>query len=88
MDTGAGRTSPWGLKESDKTEQLTLSLLSLHTHTHTHTHTPWRGMCDLLILVRPSGVQRCLVQWKRGVLITGSNPPLSLDGMIRRQTLG
>ena len=25
--------SPWGLKESDMTEQLT------HTHTHTHTHT-------------------------------------------------
>ena len=27
--------SPWGLKESDTTEQLTLQ----HTHTHTHTHT-------------------------------------------------
>ena len=25
--------SPWGCKESDKTERLT------HTHTHTHTHT-------------------------------------------------
>ena len=26
--------NPWGLKELDTTEQLTL-----HTHTHTHTHT-------------------------------------------------
>ena len=26
--------SPWGHKESDMTEQL-----SMHTHAHTHTHT-------------------------------------------------
>ena len=29
--------SPWGHKDSDTTEQLTLSTLS-HTHTHTHTY--------------------------------------------------
>ena len=35
MDRGAWTGySPWGLKESDMTKQLT------HTHTHTHTHTP------------------------------------------------
>ena len=28
-----GGYSPWGFKESDRTERLT------HTHTHTHTHT-------------------------------------------------
>ena len=45
--------SPWGRKESDTTERLTLQLFDLnakialffviivyiHTHTHTHTHT-------------------------------------------------
>ena len=85
MDRGAGWTTVLGVAESDRTEQLTLSLsFIIHTHTHTHTHTPWHGMCDLLILVPSSGVQRCLLQWKRVILITGSNPPLSLDRMIRR----
>ena len=31
--------SPWGHKESDTTEQLSLSEKCTHTHTHTHTHT-------------------------------------------------
>ena len=30
--------SPWSCKESDMTEQLTLSLSYVHTHTHTHIH--------------------------------------------------
>ena len=32
---GLACCSPWGLKESDMTEQLS----TVHTHTHTHTHT-------------------------------------------------
>ena len=30
--------SPWGPKESDRTEQLSIHTQT-HTHTHTHTHT-------------------------------------------------
>ena len=30
--------SPWGCKESDMTELLTLSLSHTHTNTHIHTH--------------------------------------------------
>ena len=39
MDRGAGWTTVLGVAESDRTEQLTLSLsFIIHTHTHTHTH--------------------------------------------------
>ena len=31
--------SSWGPKESDMTEQVTVSLSFMFTHTHTHTHT-------------------------------------------------
>ena len=32
--------SPWGCKESDMTEQLSMCTRArAHTHTHTHTHT-------------------------------------------------
>ena len=36
--------SPWGCKESDMTELLTLSLSHTHTHIHTHIYTGilWR----------------------------------------------
>ena len=38
-----GLYSPWGCKESDTTERLSL----IHTHTHTHTADGWgRGLAD------------------------------------------
>ena len=31
--------SPWGRKEWDTTEQLSIANTHTHTHTHTHRHT-------------------------------------------------
>jgi len=44
--------SPWGRKESDMTEQLTLSFIYTHTHTHTHidTHTKKILSCNKSII--------------------------------------
>ena len=63
--------SPWGRKESDKTEQL-------NTHTHTHTHTHWsqrnkdefRGQILRTVSLRNNQLnnlcQRKQNSWKRG----------------------
>ena len=36
-----GGYSPWGCKESDRTERLAHTHTHIHTHTHTHVHSIW-----------------------------------------------
>ena len=36
-----GSYSPWGCKESDRTE----AIKHTHAHTHTHTHPTQKNMC-------------------------------------------
>ena len=70
MDFLAGY-SPWGCKESDRTETHTHTHTPTHTHTHTYTHTHtvfvWRhGLCVCLQAAKqgthPCSVAHCTIK--------------------------